>query len=418
MRLMACVLCALCAPVATALAGSPDSPLQSGKPDSLAREGALDVYLEGFSDSYFKESVTFVNYVRDPRVADVHAILQSVFLGGGAGEYSIELVGRGRFAGLNDTLRYFSGPAEIYDDTREGILRTFKMGLMRYVARTPVASDIRITCEREMPPRAVEDPWDSWVFNARASGGLSGNQREGDYSLSCAASASRVTEELKMDFGASFSYRDDETALTTRTLHNIYRTNVFDGLVVKSVTDHWSAGGFASADYRTTGNIKTAYAVAPAVEFSVFPYKQASTRAITLLYRIEYSDVVYHDVTIYDKTSEHLWRHALGAYSNMTRPWGSVYLSAGWSQYLHDTSINSLSAMVSLSFRLFKGFSLDVGGSYTRNHDLIDQPRRTLTDEEILLRLRSLFETYSYSTSIGVSYTFGSIYSNVVNPRF
>jgi hypothetical protein len=394
------------------------SGVRAAEPDSLAREGALRVYLDGFSDDYFKENVTFVNYVRDPDAGDVYVNLSVISAGTGATDYSIEMIGLGRFAGVNDTLHYFSGPTEIDDDVREGILRTLKMGLVRYIARTPAASDIEITCRRKIPPRAIGDRWDSWVIQMGTGGSLSGNQREGDYGLRGSFSASRITEGLKMNFGGFASYKNDETALTARTLHTIYRANGFDGLVVKSLTGHWSAGGFASGDYVTTGNVKTAYTVAPAVEFSVFPYKEANIRAVTFLYRIEYSDVTYHDVTIYDKTAERLWRHALGIQLDMTRPWGSAHASIAWSQYLHDAGINTLSGMVTFSYRLFRGFSIDISGNGTRNHDLIDQPRRSLTDEEILLRLRSLAETYSYSTSVGFSYTFGSIYSNVVNPRF
>jgi hypothetical protein len=40
------------------------------------------------------------------------------------------------------------------------------------------------------------------------------------------------------------------------------------------------------------------------------------------------------------------------------------------------------------------------------------------TLEEILLRRRQLATRYSYYGSVGLSYTFGSIFSNVVNPRF
>ena len=41
-----------------------------------------------------------------------------------------------------------------------------------------------------------------------------------------------------------------------------------------------------------------------------------------------------------------------------------------------------------------------------------------MTDEEILLRQRELATSFQYFVSLGVSYTFGSIFSNVVNPRF
>ncbi len=46
------------------------------------------------------------------------------------------------------------------------------------------------------------------------------------------------------------------------------------------------------------------------------------------------------------------------------------------------------------------------------------QPKEDASFEDILLRLKQLQTNYSYSLSLGLSYSFGSIYSNVVNPRF
>jgi hypothetical protein len=40
------------------------------------------------------------------------------------------------------------------------------------------------------------------------------------------------------------------------------------------------------------------------------------------------------------------------------------------------------------------------------------------TTEEVLLRRRELATQFQYFTSFGLNYTFGSIYNNVVNPRF
>ena len=42
----------------------------------------------------------------------------------------------------------------------------------------------------------------------------------------------------------------------------------------------------------------------------------------------------------------------------------------------------------------------------------------TLSDEEILLRLKQLRTTFSYYLSLGLSYSFGSVMSRSVNPRF
>lgn len=40
------------------------------------------------------------------------------------------------------------------------------------------------------------------------------------------------------------------------------------------------------------------------------------------------------------------------------------------------------------------------------------------TEEEVLLHRKEIATDYDYRFSIGFRYTFGSIYSNVVNPRF
>jgi hypothetical protein len=40
------------------------------------------------------------------------------------------------------------------------------------------------------------------------------------------------------------------------------------------------------------------------------------------------------------------------------------------------------------------------------------------TAEEILLRQKQLNTAYELAGNIGITYTFGSIYNNVVNPRF
>ncbi|MFH1686770.1 MAG: hypothetical protein ABIE70_04525 [bacterium] len=40
------------------------------------------------------------------------------------------------------------------------------------------------------------------------------------------------------------------------------------------------------------------------------------------------------------------------------------------------------------------------------------------SDEDVLLRRHELATSYDYYMSVGISYTFGSIYNDVVNARF
>ena len=64
--------------------------------------------------------------------------------------------------------------------------------------------------------------------------------------------------------------------------------------------------------------------------------------------------------------------------------------------YLHDPRRHRLELDGELDARLFKGFSLNVGGSISRIRDQIYLPRGDATDEEILLRQRQLATGYRY----------------------
>jgi len=61
--------------------------------------------------------------------------------------------------------------------------------------------------------------------------------------------------------------------------------------------------------------------------------------------------------------------------------------------------------------------SLNIYGSFSMPRNQIGLVKTEATAEDVLLRQYELETQYSYYTSIGLSYTFGSIYNNVVNPR-
>jgi hypothetical protein len=403
--------------VAAGAAASED--IQSAVSDSSAHARAVKVYPDGSFDwDYLKNEVPYVNYVRDRMEADLYLLITEQTTGSGGYEYTIAIMGQGQFTGMNDTLTSCSKPTDSYEMKRAGAMRTLKMAFMRYVARTPIGEKISISYLGRAKPRDVIDPWDSWVFKLTFSPGVLGSQVYKLTNLSGSLSVKRVTPELNISFYGYSSYSETEQQLVTKTLKTIKRYGSFSGLVVKSLGDHWGAGGIVSGLQESYNNKKHYYEIAPAVEYSIFPYAEATRRSIAVFADIVFTDVTYHEMTIYNKTSEKLWSYGISLPGDIQEPWGSLYASIEWKQYLHDASVYTLSVYSSISFQLTKGLWLSIGGSYGRLHDQLDQPRRTLTDEEILLNLKELSSTYSYSFSIGFSYTFGSIYSNVVNPRF
>jgi len=57
-------------------------------------------------------------------------------------------------------------------------------------------------------------------------------------------------------------------------------------------------------------------------------------------------------------------------------------------------------------------------GGYSFIRDQLSLRKEGASEQERLLRLREIETGYSYWISFGLTYTFGSIYSNIVNPIF
>jgi hypothetical protein len=184
------------------------------------------------------------------------------------------------------------------------------------------------------------------------------------------------------------------------------------------VGDHWSAGLQVNAASSVTSNLDLGLRVGPAIEYDLFPYSESTRRQVILRYSIGAKSLQYDSLTIYGEIRETLPDHRLVVAAEATQPWGQVYGSAQFSQYLHDLSKNELDVGVGLGWRIVRGLNLNFDIGYSRIRDQINIRRGDATDEDVFLHLRQLQTGYSYYGSIGVSYTFGSIFQNVVNPRF
>ena len=66
----------------------------------------------------------------------------------------------------------------------------------------------------------------------------------------------------------------------------------------------------------------------------------------------------------------------------------------------------------------FEGLSLNLYGSFRQIRDQIALSKGGTSQAQVLTRQREIATNYSYYASVGIGYTFGSIYNNVVNSRF
>ena len=190
------------------------------------------------------------------------------------------------------------------------------------------------------------------------------------------------------------------------------------GQIVKSLTDHWSAtirGGWSRSTYYNQDLDITA---SGGVEYDIFPYAESSSREFTIQYLIGVERVNYEEETIFDKMKETLYRHSLDTSLSLRQPWGTSHVALEFRQYLHDLGKNSVEFYGNLNVRLFRGFSFDVDGNVSRIRDQLYLVKGEATDEEVLLLRRQLGTAYRYEFGFGITYQFGSIFNNVVNPRF
>ena len=90
----------------------------------------------------------------------------------------------------------------------------------------------------------------------------------------------------------------------------------------------------------------------------------------------------------------------------------------GYSNYFHDWSKNNLYISGGIELRIVKGLSITLAGSAAMVHNQLSLVKKDVPVDQILLRRKELATRFEYFTSFGLTYTFGSIYNNVVNPRF
>ncbi len=368
---------------------------------------------------YIRRDITFVNFVRDRKLADIHVMVLTQVTGSGGREYTLQFIGQRDYYDVQNSLKYIANQTLTSDEERRGLTRVLKMGLVPYAAKTSLGDFLNVSFDTRLPPDVQEDQWNSWVFNLGFSGSLSGESTKNFASVSGWVSGNRVTPERKLRMGLSGSLSNSEFDVGDGTwVKSTTDSESFSGLYVVSLDEHWSAGSWLSFASSSYSNIAFSINPAPAVEYNFFPYAESTSRQLRFLYRVGFSFNSYVEETIYDKMKETLLGQSLTLTFEMKQPWGNISSSLQGSNLLSDFRKNRLEFWGGLNLQLFRGLSLSVNGQYQLIRDQLSLPKAGATLEEILLQKRMVATSYHYGFSVGLSYTFGSIYTNVVNPRF
>ncbi len=262
------------------------------------------------------------------------------------------------------------------------------------------------------------DKWDHWVFRISGNGWFQGEEFYKSRSLNGTLSARRVTEALKLGISVYGNHQNNKYDIGDRIISSSSNSKGLDTYGIFSITDHWSFGAEFNPWSSTYSNRDLALGSSVSLEYNIFPYSQSTHKQLRIEYELIHNYFDYHEETIYGKTTESVFSHSLGATLEVVQPWGSGEIAVQGSHFLQYIKRNRLQAWGEMSLRVVEGFSVEFYGNVSRIRDQISLPKGDASDEEVLLRMRQMETSYSYYTSIGISYTFGSIYNNIVNPRF
>ena len=378
----------------------------------------------GCPNDYIRTEIPWVDYVRSRADADIHLIITEQDAGGGGDRVTLQFIGIGRFPGQSFDLQFTSRPNDTDDQQREQFVEVLKQGLLRYVAGTPVGDRLRVVYSppADLPgvmPEAPHDPWNNWVFELGGNGNFDGESQSSSNQFRGNLSAERVTENWKMDLSVRATRNENKFTLSDgEEITRVSRDAYSSILVGRSLGPRTSVGLRSTISNSTRSNFDLAMRTMAVVEFSLYPYTESTRRFVTLTYGAGIYAADYTEETVFSKQRETRPRHFAVLEMDLVQPWGQAEFNLSAQSYLDDFSKNRFGARGELDLRITGGLSFSAEARYSRVRDQLSLARGDASDDEILLELRQLATDYTYDLQVGLSYTFGSIFNTIVNPRF
>jgi hypothetical protein len=408
------------------------APWQASAQEAPGAGGRLRAFLlcewSSCDPESYRSQVPWVSWVDNQPEADVLVTLTSEADPSGGNEYGLDFTSYLELDLGDDQLFFRSSSTDTERDRIDGVATVLSIGLARYASmagyrefvalRSPQAPGIDPD-ERIVAPQEVDDPWNLWVFNVGGSTRLTGTETRKTRRFSGNFSANRTTPTWKLSFSGRGNVNIQEIE---RSNGSIFKSDERDWTVNLGVTyalaKHWSLDLSSLTARLPRYNQKFRADLTPGIEYSLFPYEEATRRSITLRYTVAVTHRKYEERTIYNQVEETPWEEALQLRATMRQPWGDGSLTGTASHVLGDLDKHNFSLRGRVSFRLVRGLRFNVGGDVAWVTDQVYLSARGVTDEEALLRLRTRGSDFNTGLNFGFSYQFGSIYNNTVNNRF
>lgn len=370
-----------------------------------------------------KQELPYVNHSIDPAGAQVNLFIVTNWLNNGNRVYDLDFRGQEELAGNQLKFKVATTAVMTGREIDELLVQRIKVGLAGFLAGTAWADLV----ELEVPEVAEEpatastqqlDHWNNWIFETSANFRTEKESQRSRTDLRLRFDADRTTPDLRLRGNANYFYRTQSVTQADGTELNSLRQDMWSNAsVVKSISDHWSFGVFNSMSSSTFRNIDFSLWLAPAIEYSFFSYDEVPFKEFTVAYRMGWTHNNYTEKTIFFKTEESLVRQVLDVDLRLRQRWGDIFAGVSGGNFLNDFSKNRLSLRARANVRVIKGLSLNASGSYEIINDQISLPRGEASIEDVLLGQSQLATNFEADLSFGISYTFGSLFNNVINTR-
>lgn len=386
---------------------------------------SLSVFLDmpRYADEdYIRQEIPLVVYVRDRELSDVHIIMSRHSAGATGDTYDISFIGYGRHKDKNYQLTYWAPSSNTSHETRSGYTEQIKRGLAPFIAGTGLSGRMTVQYAAREIDAGIDsgeerDPWNYWVIEMYGGGNFNREETRNSLHLRYGIFADRITAESKTRLRPYGNYNERNFVTDDGTVTSATVRGGFDSYHIISIADHWAVGVFGDMFISTFDNLDFSAIVSPAIEYSFFPYDEATRRAVTFAWRFGMGYYDYVEETIFDKTEEYLFGQAFIASADFRQPWGNVRAGLTGFHHFHDFKSNRAELFAFVNLRIIEGLSLNLIGSFNLINDQVAIPKTDLSLEEILLEQRRRATSYQFSGNIGLSYSFGSRVTGVFNPR-
>jgi len=371
--------------------------------------------------SYIRQEIKFVSHVRDQAQANVQLFIYDIANGSGGRTFKLEFEGNEDYDGIVEKLSYDSNSNTTADEVRKGLVKKIKSGLLRFVLESDMAEYVNYSIDNkgmaQIQDIDFDDPWNNWIFEIYGEADLNKESSRKSFSYEVGFESDRVTEkwrirtDVQLNQATSEFVRDDETFTSDRFRYSA------DGSIVRSLSDHWSTGIFTGLRHDTFTNLDFRYYFSPAVEYNIFSYNEVLRREIVFAYRIGYFHNDYIDPTIFGKLEEGIFNHSLDVQVRYRQPWGNIYTRLRGSTFLNDFQKNRIQLYGRFSVRIIKGLSVQFSGNFEIIRDQINLPAGDASIEDVLLQQKQIATDFELGFGVGLRYTFGSAFNNIINTR-